>query len=285
MIIAKVYNNNVVAVTDDRREVILIGRGIGFQKKRGDSVDPEQIEKRFHLTAEASAAGIRGILVDVPYQIIVLTGNVTDYLQRVHGITLTDAVEIGLADHLDAAIKRLQSGINLYNDLIWETKATYRHEFRVALGVLDLLRKEGYALPLDEAGFIAMHLVNAGIGGDMNERLVMARALREVLAIVQREIPNVVDVDSSHFLRFLTHVKFVLQRMTERTLLSGQHGHLFATQRTSDPTSYACTQEIGEYLSDKFGIALSDEEQLYLMVHLARLRVPAEQQHDSVEKS
>ncbi len=276
VIIAQVYNNNVVAVRDDGREVILIGRGIGFQKKRGDSVEPEQVEKRFHLAADDSAASIRGILVDVPYEIVLLTSKVTDYLRRTHGIILTDAVEIGLADHLDAAIKRLQSGIDLYNDLIWETKATYRHEFQVALEVLDLVRKEGYALPLDEAGFITMHLVSAGIGGDMNQRLIMARALRDVLAIVQHEFPTVVDAESSHYLRFLTHVKFVLQRLTERAQLSGQHTELFDSQRASDPTSYACAQQIGKYLEGKFDITLSDEELLYLMVHLNRLKAPAQ---------
>ena len=108
MIIAQVYNNNVVAVHDEGREVILIGRGLGFQKKRGDAVRPEQVEKRFNLAADDSAASIRGILVDVPYEIVLLTSKVTDYLRRTHGITLTDAVEIGLADHLDAAIKRLR---------------------------------------------------------------------------------------------------------------------------------------------------------------------------------
>ena len=45
--------------------------------------------------------------------------------------------------------------------------------------------------------------------------------------------------------------------------------------RAADPTSYACAQQIGTYLEGKFDITLSDEELLYLMVHLNRLKAPA----------
>lgn len=49
MRIERVYNNNVVQVTDKHQEEIIMGRGLGFQKKPGDDVDLEKIEKRFVL--------------------------------------------------------------------------------------------------------------------------------------------------------------------------------------------------------------------------------------------
>ena len=40
MIILKVFNNNsVVALSDDRQDVIVTGSGVGFHKKPGDLVD------------------------------------------------------------------------------------------------------------------------------------------------------------------------------------------------------------------------------------------------------
>lgn len=41
MRIERVYNNNVVQVTDKHQEEIIMGRGLGFQKKPGDDVDLE----------------------------------------------------------------------------------------------------------------------------------------------------------------------------------------------------------------------------------------------------
>lgn len=276
--VAKVYNNNVVAVLADGEEVILVGRGLGYQKKRGDPVDESVVSKRFHLAATPGGAGARGILVDLPYEVIELTSTITAYLQREHQLVLPPAVEIGLADHLAAALSRLDQGIPLVNNVLWETRAAYPGEFTVALGVLDLVRREsGRILPLDEAGFVTMHLVNAGLTGDMAETLLLARALNDVLAIVQEDLPVMVRVDSPHYARFLTHVKFVLQRLTERSQLSGEHAALFEEQRRSDPAAYRTAQRIAAYLEGRFDVDLSEEEQLYLMIDLSRLRTREQQ--------
>jgi beta-glucoside operon transcriptional antiterminator len=271
--IAKVYNNNVVAVLDDGAEVILVGRGLGYRKRRGEEVDEAAIEKRFHLAETAAGAGARGILVDLPYEVITLTSAIAEHLARTEGIGLSGPVEIGLADHLAAAIARLEQGIPLYNNLLWETKATYPGEFAVALRVLDVVRQQtGHVLPLDEAGFVTMHLVNAGLTGDMAETLIVVRALQDVLAIVQDELELAVRQDSPHYVRFLTHLKFVLQRLTAKAQLSGQHEELFEAQRRSDPVAYRCARRVADYVGGKFEVEVSEEEQLYLMIHVARLR-------------
>ena len=41
-------NNNVVLARDEiGREAILTGRGLGFQRKRGQDVDPSLISRRY----------------------------------------------------------------------------------------------------------------------------------------------------------------------------------------------------------------------------------------------
>ena len=50
MIIQKVINNNVVSTFDSNgKEVILMGKGIGFRKKTGDELDKTKIEKIQHI--------------------------------------------------------------------------------------------------------------------------------------------------------------------------------------------------------------------------------------------
>lgn len=156
MRIQRVFNNNSVgALLPDGREAVLVGPGIGFNKRRGDDVDPAQVEKRFVLEPTDSGEGMRAILVSLPYPVVELTARVSARLAERHQIQLTPAVEIGLADHLAAALDRLQSGTSLYNNLLFETKATYKQEFGIALEVLDWVEELcGTRLPLDEAGFI-----------------------------------------------------------------------------------------------------------------------------------
>ena len=53
MNITKVINNNVVSSRDEQgNEVLVMGKGLGFQKKAGDQLDQEKVEKVFALTDE-----------------------------------------------------------------------------------------------------------------------------------------------------------------------------------------------------------------------------------------
>ena len=50
MRIERVINNNVISALDDQgREIVAMGRGIGFQKKSGQEIKAAQVEKIFHL--------------------------------------------------------------------------------------------------------------------------------------------------------------------------------------------------------------------------------------------
>ena len=49
MKIEKVINNNVVSALENGREVVVMGRGIGFQLRAGMDIPGELIEKVFRL--------------------------------------------------------------------------------------------------------------------------------------------------------------------------------------------------------------------------------------------
>lgn len=53
--IVQIFNNNVALIKlNDDRQAIVKGKGIVFQKKKGDQVDVNQVEKIFYLeTAES----------------------------------------------------------------------------------------------------------------------------------------------------------------------------------------------------------------------------------------
>ena len=49
MRIKKVYNNNLASIlSEEGREVIIMGKGIAFGKRCGDEVDESKIDKRFY---------------------------------------------------------------------------------------------------------------------------------------------------------------------------------------------------------------------------------------------
>ena len=51
MIIARLLNNNVVITLDSNdEEIIVMGKGIGYQKSKGDTIDEEKINKVFRIS-------------------------------------------------------------------------------------------------------------------------------------------------------------------------------------------------------------------------------------------
>ena len=55
MKIDKIINNNVISTHDeDGREVVVMGRGVGFKAREGMMVDESKVEKIFRLESQTS---------------------------------------------------------------------------------------------------------------------------------------------------------------------------------------------------------------------------------------
>lgn len=270
--IRKIFNNNIVnAVDPSGEDVILVGAGVGFATKQGNTVDESRVEREFHVTGLARGGSFR-VLLEIPYPVLRATYRVTAMLRTVYGFDLPAAAEVGLADHVAQAIRRIEEGGSLYNSMLWETKMTYATEFAVALHALDVFYTElGIKLPLDEAGFITLHLVNAGLVGDPGRAMALSSALRAVIEIVESDLGVVIDGSTGSSARFLTHIKFVVQRLTRNSAHNGALGEYFEALTRDHPAEYACAQRIGTYLNQAFDTATTSEEHLYILIHLLKL--------------
>lgn len=268
--IRRVLNNNVISVTEDRREVILAGPGLGFGKRGGDVYDPAKVEQRFVLAD--TAAGYISVMVSLSYELIALSNRVKDHLRRELGITLSSAQQLALADHLQCALERTRQGISLDSALVWELKSTYGPEFGCALQIMEMVREAtGVELPLEEAAFITTHVINAELTGDLGRTTSTTRAVRDIVAIVAEHVPGL-EHGTADYARFLTHVKYAVQRIEDKSMLTNADRHLYEVVRDKEPESHACAVTVREYVHDQFDVVLPDEEMLYLMLHIGRLR-------------
>lgn len=271
--INRVINNNVISALEPDGEVILTGRGLGFGMRAGGTYDPTKVERRFVLADDKSAEGFTNVISELPYEILVLSNGIADYLQDRIGLKLTSAIQLALADHIQFAIERLASGQRLENTLLWELKSSYRNEFTAALHILEMVREAtSVVLPVDEAGFITMHLVNAELTGNMSATVATATAVQDIVAIVRERLGMPMSPDSGAYARFLTHVKFAVQRIEDGQLLSTTDNQLYDIVRQKDPQAHDCALAIAAYVRQHYGIDLPDEELLYLMLHVNRLR-------------
>ena len=81
-------------------------------------------------------------------------------------------------------------------------------------------------MPEDEAGFIALHFVNAEYGTDIRDAVRFPNQVKEILGIVADELGIEMDEGSLHYERFLTHVKFLLQRIYRKELLEEEENEI-----------------------------------------------------------
>ncbi|VMJ63750.1 transcription antiterminator LacT [Streptococcus pneumoniae] len=76
-------NHNVSLVRNDKgEEVIVIGKGIAFGKKKGDLIAENQVEKIFRMKTEESRENFMALLKDVPLDFITVTYEIIDKLSK-----------------------------------------------------------------------------------------------------------------------------------------------------------------------------------------------------------
>ena len=274
MKIDKVINNNLVrSHNEDRNEVLVMGCGLGFKKKVGDPIDSALIEKVYVIEDKTTSNQLVKLLSTVPQEHIRVANIISNYARTSLDKKLSDSVFIALADHISFAIERADQGIFLKNALIWEIKRYYNHEFLVGKEALEIIRQHlGVELPEDEAGYIAMHLVAASIeAGDMERTTDSVKMIQRILQIIKYHFNMELDEYSVYYERLVTHLKFFSQRLMQGKSVEGvDEGFVNFIQREYAEAS-KCVQKIGDYIKREFEKDLTDDERVYLTVHIARV--------------
>lgn len=273
MVIQKIINNNIVSACDKMgREVVVMGRGIGFGAKPGMVVDDSRAEKIFRIESRGTAEKFKELLANMPLEHVEISNDIIAYAKSTLKLKLNQSIYVTLTDHINFAIERWQKGINLENALLWEIKRFYAQEYELGRYALKLIRERlKVSLPDDEAGFIALHFVNAEYGTDISDAVRFPDQMKNILAIVTRELGIELDEGTLHYERFITHVKFLLQRIYRKELLPNEEEELAEVMRKKYPREYACSRKVAQYVEETANCRLSGEEVMYLAIHIRRV--------------
>lgn len=161
MVIDKIINNNIVSAFDETGlEVVIMGRGIGFQMKRGQKVPVEKVEKIFRIKSQSIAGQLKELLAKMPLEQVQISNEIISYAKKTMKLKLNQSIYVTLTDHISFAISRCKKGIHLENALLWEIKRFYPQEFELGRYAVELVKKRlDVEMPEDEAGFIALHCI------------------------------------------------------------------------------------------------------------------------------
>lgn len=274
MEIKKILNNNVAVVHDVHgKEKIVMGRGIAYQKKVGETIDLSLVDKEFSLSTPEINHRYQELIQDIPIEFIELGENFISYIKTQVDGHLSDTIHISLVDHIYTSVLRFKDGVLIKNVLLWDIKRFYAKEFEIATHAISLIEQNmDIRLPDDEAGFIALHIVNAQMDDNMEDIYDITEIMQEIMTIVKYYFSIELDENSVYFYRFATHLKFFAQRLIhKKTYNDDQDDGLLSVIKIKYHNAYECVQRITTFILNKYDYSVSNDEQLYLTIHIERL--------------
>lgn len=275
MEVKKVINNNIIKSLDaDGLEVLVMGKGIGFKKNIGDVIDDTLIEKVYTSNADLNTNKLTQLLANVRLEHLQVANEIIGFAKVSLGKKLNENIYLTLTDHIDYAIERHSSGLPVRNALLWEIKRFYNHEYLIGKEALNMISNRlGIVLPEDEAGFIALHIVNAELDlSQVSQVSEMTKVIQKIINIVKYHYKTDLDEYTLNYERFITHLKFFVQRLFSGIELDKDkdEGFLFMLKEKYQE-EYLCALKIREYISKEFGRDLQEDEMIYLTIHIRRI--------------
>lgn len=276
MKIIKTFNSNVVLVmSDDGQEEIVMGKGIGFSKKAGEEILPSQIEKHFVYKTTDEGNDLEHLLEKINYRDIELAGDVIQLFESKLNRKMNEGSILSLADHIGFTLVRVEEGMNFRSPLEWELKTGYQDFYQVAVEAVSLLtEKTGLAIPETEAAFLTLHFINNTEvnSNGMEETILVSKVMQNIINIIKYHYQREFDQETIYFNRFFTHIRyFVKRQITGEDQVEEDETSLLSVFQVQYANDYDCAVKIKSFLEETYDWKISNDELLYLTLHLNRL--------------
>lgn len=268
-IIKKINTSAAVALDSSGSEVVVLGKGIGFPKVPYELSDLSIIERTFYEVDHRYF----NLIESVPKEILIAAAEISEEAELELDCRLNPSLPFTLADHISFAITRMNQSINLTSFITYDIHHIYPKETQLAFKALKIVESHtGYKLPESEITSIAMHLINAEAeSGSIDTLIKKINIIKDIERIIQSNLGIYFNHESYIYSRFIIHIQFLLDRL-ERNAPAVGHGDKLMKSIVRDyPTYYQCVLEVSQYLKSEHGWTCTEDEKLYLMLHIIRV--------------
>ncbi|MDH5140822.1 PRD domain-containing protein [Staphylococcus cohnii] len=272
MKITKILNNSVVLSKINGNERIVMGNGLAFGKKNGQQLERDKIEKVFRLTSQDQERMLT-LLDEINQDVLLVSEQIIKEANKLYDSPISESIYIALTDHINYAIERTHEGFDIKNPLLYEIRTLYPKEYDVARDGLHKINQYfNVTLPKDEIGFIAMHIVNASLDENIANIYEITKITKSIVDIVRYHFNLSINEDELNYSRFMTHIKFFSQRLINQQSLSEvTDENLLDVLRQKYAKSDVCVDKIADFLFKHYNHKISNDERVYLILHIARL--------------
>ncbi len=273
-VVKKINNNVAICIDDNDHELIAFGKGIGFPQTPYELNDLSQI----HRTYYGINSQYYDLLANIPEEIFEIASKIVEYATLKIDKELNQNVVFTLADHIHFAIQRYNKNINLKMPISYDIQYFYDSEMLVGKKAVVFINKiKKIQLPKDEAVGIAIHFINAenptqNFESESSDEVI----IKGITKIIEEDFSLKIDKDGFNYSRFVSHMFYLLKRKNEKITITSQNQRLFNSMKNEFIETYNCIVHIKEYLKVKLNWDCSQEELLYIMLHINRLCIREE---------
>jgi len=270
--VEKRINNNVILASEDGQQMVLVGKGIGFQAYPGNKIDKSKIEKTFYPTNNMTFTQMAALMTGCGPNELRAVFKIVN-MAKVTFKELNDNMFFSLLDHLSFALKRREIQMDIVNPLEWEIKKFYSREYQMGIKALEIIKADlGTQLPDSEAAFFALHIVNAQIDCVTGDEIFgITEMTNSILKLVKYFYQCEFDEDSVFFNRFITHVRYYLMRQLKGEEVAPTEREIIDSVRKADSQAYECANKIARYIYERQKWETSETEKMFLMLHIINL--------------
>lgn len=276
--IKKVLNNNVlIAIDNDKSEVVLIGRGIGFGKKSEEAIFREKVEKLFVLNDPAEQEQYKQLVSTLDEETLKVLISVVEIIQERANMLLNEHIHVALTDHLIFAVGRMRRGMAIRNPFLLETKALYPDEYKIAEEVTAMVNKKlTVALPEGEIGFIALHIHSALVNKNVRDVTKYSELIIQLVKMIEAQFNMKIDKSSIDYMRLIRHLHFTIERVVRGEKVA-EPEKITLLLKTEYPVCYNLAWKLIKIMQQTLKKDVYEAEAVYLTLHLQRIQAKNEE--------
>lgn len=271
--VLKVLNNNVILAFDIKRnqELIIVGKGIGFSRKKNDILQPsnDEIEKLFITYDKNMKNQYNQLINSLNEDVMAVSEEIIAMGEKSLG-PLNPHIHISLTDHIGFSIERIKQGMDVNNPFLNEIKLLYPEEYRISLRASNIIKKMlNVTIPESEIGFIALHFHSTRQNKKVSETVRYTFLIKRLIEIVEEELNVKFDYTDLSYIRLVTHFRFIIDRLEKNKTAENP---ILGKIKTEYKDSFETARKVGRCIEDSLSLLVSDDELGYIAIHIQRIK-------------
>ena len=125
----------------------------------------------------------------------------------------------------------------------------------------------GIKLYIEEANYIALHLVNFSMDNNTHNATKIMSFVTDIIGIIENSMKITLSPQSLSYARLSTHLKYLAER-----IFTGQDTTEDIRELLKENLRLSmCINRIVKHIKDKYKYDLSPDEQTFLCIHIKRI--------------